>query len=70
MLKQCEKFGFTTLKEDLDKRIANKVDAMCSSLCRGPNSLSFEFIFVNGNSGVLAAVKEFELPKSEVALAS
>lgn len=70
MLRQCEKFGFTWLKKDIDERVAIKINAMCLALSAEPNSIGSMSIHLNPMAGLFPAMKEFELPKCEEALVS
>jgi len=68
VLRQCEKFGFVSLKEDMDGRLAKAVDAMHPALQRVIGNLKTRYVLADPEMCVIKALKEFELPKSEDAM--
>lgn len=67
-MRQCEKFGFEALKEDIDGRLARVIDATQPISTSGPHSDKYKYFFMNCDLGMFAAVNEFDLPKTEKAV--
>lgn len=75
MLRQCEKYGLIPLEQDLDRRIANCMYALANGiLCKREPSSSARrlvtYLVIDPNLELFQAVRVFDLPQSEVALAS
>lgn len=70
ILRQCDKFRFLSLKEDMDGRLAKSIDAMHPAQQLGPCYAKHEYVLVDCKLEMFRAVKEFELPKTEEAVVS
>lgn len=78
-LRQCQKYGFVRLQQDLDARIASCIDSLAHALAPG-NALESEnpslvsprqkYVVVNPNLELFKAVRILDLPQSEEAMAS
>jgi len=67
-LRQCDKFGFTTLKEDLDGRLAKAIDVSRRDFLHLMSTSSSQYTCADPNKHAFKAIQEFELPKCENAV--
>jgi len=70
VFRQCDKFRFTSLKEDMDGRLAKSIDGMHPTQRSGLCYVNHDYFLVDCELKTFRAVKKFELPKTEEAVVS
>lgn len=74
VLTQCQKYGFVRLKQDLDRKLANSIDASTQAIQAQTDAhhkvsgRTVEYIFVDYNDTMFRPVRQFDLPLSEESL--